>query len=165
MVAAFAHTPVDVSTARAPLPSPLASEVSTTLSVSAGAAYEIFADAIEIPRWLPIVQTARTVSRHADGRPERVAFTRKLERGSLGYTLTYRYDPDTLTVSWTAPETSNVVLTGEARFTPLSMRACLMLYKLVIELPVVDDLITSELDCHPASQVAAEFREHLRRLC
>jgi hypothetical protein len=144
---------------------PLSSEVSTTLTVSAGAAYEIFSDAVEIPRWLPIVQTARTLVRNTDGRPRRVAFTRKLERGSLGYTLEYSYDPSTLTVTWATPAGSNVVLTGEARFVPLSARACLMLYRLVLDLPIVDDLINSELDKHPASQVVAEFREHLRRFC
>ena len=146
-------------------PDPRASEVSTTLTVSAGAAYEIFADAIEIPRWLPIVQTARIIARHADGRPSRVAFTRALERGSLGYTLEYRYDPSALAVAWQTPDGSNVVLHGEARFTALSMRACLMRYRLVIDLPIIDDLILRELDHHPASQVASEFREHLRRLC
>jgi hypothetical protein len=146
-------------------PSAICSEVSTTLTVAAGAAYEIFSDAVEIPRWLPIVQTARTLLRYPDGRPQRVAFTRKLERGSLGYTLEYSYDPTTLTIAWTTPEGSNVVLTGEARFVPLSTRACLMLYRLVIDLPIVDDMVSSELDKHPASHVVAEFREHLRRLC
>ncbi len=146
-------------------PTPLSSEVSTTLTISAGAAYEIFADAVEIPRWLPLLQKARVLSRRHDGRAERVAFTRKLERGSLGYTLEYGYDPSTYTVSWSTPESSNVVLTGEARFVPLSNRACLMLYRLVIELPIVDDLISDELDGHPASLVVSEFREHLRRLC
>ena len=63
------------------------------------------------------------------------------------------------------PEASNVVLAGEARFVPLSTTACLMLYRLVLGLPVVDDLLRSELDRHPASHVVAEFREHLRRLC
>ena len=144
---------------------PLSSEVSTTLTVSGRVAYEIFSDALEIPRWLPIVQTARTLARYPDGRPQRVAFTRKLERGSLGYTLEYRYDPVNLAVAWTTPEASNVVLTGEARFVALSNRACLMLYRLVLDLPVVDDLLSSELDHHPASHVVAEFREHLRRLC
>jgi hypothetical protein len=146
-------------------PSPLSSEVSTTLSVSAGAAFEVFADAIEIPRWLPLVQTARVLTAQGDGRPARVAFTRKLERGSLGYTLEYRYDPSTYTITWATPSTSNVILAGEARFVPLSTRACLMLYRLVLDLPIVDDLISSELDGHPASLVVAEFREHLRRLC
>jgi hypothetical protein len=145
--------------------SPLCSEVSATLIVCAGAAYEIFSDALEIPRWLPIVQAARTLARYPDGRPRRVAFTRTLERGSLGYTLEYRYDPANLLVGWTTPEASNVVLTGEARFVPLSARACLMLYRLVLDLPVVDDRLHGELDRHPASHVVAEFREHLRRLC
>jgi hypothetical protein len=156
-----------MATARAYAPeiTPVVSEVSTTLTVGAATAYEVFADAVEVPRWLPIVQAARVLSRHADGRPERVAFTRKLERGSLGYTLEYTYDPQTLCVVWSTPASSNVVMTGEARFIPLSNRACLMLYRLVLELPIVDDLINSELDRHPASLVVAEFREHLRRLC
>lgn len=145
--------------------SPLSSEVSTTLTVGAGVAYEVFADAVEIPRWLPIVQTARVVSRTPENRPERVAFTRKLERGSLGYTLNYKYDPANLTITWATPATSNVILQGEARFIPLSMRACMMLYRLVLDLPIVDDMINSELDKHPASLVVSEFREHLRRLC
>ena len=143
---------------------PLTSEVSTTLTVSAGAAYEVFADAIEIPRWLPLLQSARIIARREDGRPERVAFTRKLERGSLGYTLEYTYDPSTYTISWTTPTTSSVIMTGEARFVPLSARACLMLYRLVLDLPIVDDLVSHELDGHPASLVVSEFREHLRRL-
>jgi len=151
--------------AYAPPSCPLSSEVSTTLALGAGAAYEIFADAVEIPRWLPIVQKAHTLTRYPDGHPQRVAFTRKLERGSLGYTLEYTYHPTTLTVAWSTPPESNVVLAGEARFVPLSAQACLMLYRLEIDLPIVDELIHSELDKHPASQVVAEFREHLRRLC
>lgn len=151
--------------AYAPQVFPHASEVSTTLSVGAGAAFEIFADIAEIPRWLPLVQAARVVSRQDDGRASRVAFTRRLERGSLGYTLEYTYDPTTYTITWATPKTSNVLLSGEARFVPLSGRACLMLYRLEIDLPIVDDVITGELEGHPASLVVAEFREHLRRLC
>ncbi len=153
-------------TARAisPLISPLTSEVSTTLTVGARAAYEVFTDANEIPRWLPIVQGARVLRHSEDGRPNLVAFTRKLDRGSLGYTLEYAYDPGNLTVNWSTPEGSNIVLSGEAQFVPLSLRACLMLYRVVLELPVVDDLMANELDRHPASVVVAEFREHLRRI-
>lgn len=144
---------------------PLASEVSTTLSVGANEAYEVFADAAEIPRWLPVVQSARVLTRFRDARPHRVAFTRKLERGSLGYTLEYCYEPGALSVGWATPASSNVILTGEARFVPLSNRACLMLYRLVLNLPIVDELIQGEIERHPASFVVAEFREHLRRLC
>jgi hypothetical protein len=144
---------------------PLSSEVSTTLTVNAATAFEVFADAVEIPRWLPLVQTARVLAMHPDGRPWRVAFTRRLERGSLGYTLEYKYEPSTYAIEWRTPATSNVVLQGQARFVPLSMRACLMQYSLILELPIVDDMISSELEGHPASLVVAEFREHLRRLC
>ncbi len=144
---------------------PLSSEVSTTLSVAAGVAFEVFSDVGEVPRWLPILQTSRILERTRDGRAARVQFTRKLERGSLGYTLEYTYDHQNLNVSWTTPPDSNVVLSGEARFVPLSSRACLMLYRLVLELPIVDDMLTNELDGHPASSVVSEFREHLRRLC
>jgi hypothetical protein len=151
--------------AYAPEITPLVSEVSTTLTVGAATAYEVFADAVEIPRWLPIVQAARVLASHPDGRPAKVGFTRRLERGSLGYTLEYSYDPSTLTVLWSTPAASNVVLTGEARFVPLSQRACMMLYRLVLDLPIVDDLVSHELDGHPASLVVSEFREHLRRLC
>lgn len=146
------------------LHNPLASEVSTTLAVSAPEAYELFAEAADVPRWLPLVQRAHVLA-SSDGRATRVAFTRKLERGSLGYTLEYAYEPGAYTITWATSESSNVVLSGEARFVPLSTRACLMMYRLVIELPIVDDLLTGELDGHPASLVVAEFREHLRRVC
>src|SRR5262245_41579822 len=119
-----------MATALAASEQPFSSEVSATLPVSARTAYDVFSDAMEVPRWLPIVQTARVLSRATDGRAVRVAFTRKLERGSLGYTLEYVYDPNALAITWTTPPTSNVVMTGEARFQPLSARACLMFYKL-----------------------------------
>jgi hypothetical protein len=146
-------------------PATKASEVSTTLTLGAAASYGVFTDAAEIPRWLPIVQSARVMTRDRQGRAARVAFTRRLERGSLGYTLEYRYDPIALAVGWTTLPSSNVILAGEARFVPLSTKACLMLYRLHLELPIVDDELHGELDRHPASIVVAEFREHLRRLC
>ena len=102
MATAVAFSPTELS--------PLASEVSTTLTVGAGVAYEVFADAVEVPRWLPLVQTAHVLAQNPDGRAERVAFTRKLERGSLAYTLNYTYDLAALSVSWTTPPTSNIVL-------------------------------------------------------
>src|SRR5262245_27244768 len=86
----FSMTPTAAALASKILP--LSSEVSTTLAVGAGVAYEIFADVVQTPRWLPIVQSAKVLERTAAGRPEKVAFMGKLERGSLGYTLLYRYD-------------------------------------------------------------------------
>jgi hypothetical protein len=132
--------------------------------VGAATAYEVFADVVEVPRWLPLLQSARVLERYEDGHAKRVAFTRRLERGSLGYTLEYTYDPDSHLICWMTPSSSNVVLQGEARFLSLSPRASLMVYRIVLDLPIVDDLVASELDGHPASLVVAEFREHLRRL-
>ena len=145
--------------------SPMSSEVSTTLPVSAGVAYEVFADAIETPRWLPVVQSARVMARTADGRPARVSFMGKLERGSLGYTLSYTYDVKSLIVSWTTDASSSIVIAGEARFLPLSARACLLVYRLSMEIPMVAEWSDSAYECHPASAVVADFREHLKRLC
>ena len=67
-----------------PVVAPLTSEVSTTLSVGAGVAYEVFADAIEVPRWLPIIQTAKVLARTPEHRPAKVAFTRntRIDRGA-----------------------------------------------------------------------------------
>lgn len=145
--------------------SPLTSEVSTTLGLSAAAAFEIFTDAAELPRWLPLIQTARVLSHFPDGRPAKVAFVRRLARGSIGYTLEYTYNVPELVVAWQTAATSNVVLGGEARFVALSTRACLLTYRLALGLPVRDGHTSDEVDYHPASLVVAEFREHIRRLC
>jgi hypothetical protein len=161
--ASFDPVPAPVRSAAAH-PAAQFSEGSTTLSLGAGAAYEIFSDPLEVPRWLPMIQSARTLSREGCGRPRRVAFVRRLDRGSLGYTLEYRYAPAMWKVAWTTSERSSVVLRGDARFAPLSARACLMRYRLVLDLPIVGDP-SRAIDHHPAALVIAEFREHLRRFC
>ena len=143
---------------------PLCSEVSTTLPVSSGVAYEVFADVGETPSWLPMVQTARVVSRNAQGRPTKASFLARLARASIGYTLEYTYDTPGLVVSWCTPATSSVLVSGEARFVSLSTQACLMSYRLVMDLPLNPDFSHSLYDGHPASAVVADFREHLRRI-
>ena len=140
------------------------SEVSTTLSVGAGVAFEIFTDVVQTPRWLPVVQSARVLERGVDGRATVVSFLGRLERGSIGYTLHYHYDPQNLTVSWRTAEDSSVVLEGEVRFLPLSARACLMVYRLTMELPMTGGWSDPAYEGHPASAAVADFREHLKRL-
>jgi hypothetical protein len=141
---------------------PLTSEISTTLPVSANVAYEVFADAVETPRWLPLVQSATIITRHPDGRPSRVGFTAKVDRGSMTYSLDYSYDPKTLCVSWRNLTQSNMILSGEARFVHLSNRASLMLYRLDVDQPVGQ--WDESQDGNLASAVVADFREHLRRI-
>jgi hypothetical protein len=149
--------------AAADLP-PVSTEVAATLSVRAGRAYELFVDAGETPRWLSVVQSAHVLDRDAAGRPLRVAFRAAFERASLGYVCHYRYRPADLHVAWTTSSDSALCVEGEARFTALSDRACLMTYRLALELPVTRAWLEQHYDGHAASAVVGDFREHLRRL-
>lgn len=149
--------------AAADLP-PTSTEVAATLSVRAGLAYEIFADAGETPRWLSVVQSAHVLERDGHGRALRVAFRAAFDRASLGYVVRYSYRPDDLVVSWSTEGDSAICVEGEARFTALSERACLMTYRLTLELPVTRSWLEQHYDGHAASAVVGDFREHLRRI-
>ena len=135
---------------------PTTTEVSATLPVGARTAFEAFADVAQTPRWLTAVQSARIASTDENGRPLLVAFLARLERATIGYSLTYRWDPTDLSISWTTPDGATVQIAGNVRFTPLSTRACLMHYQLSLELPFETEW--------SSAAVASEFREHLRRL-
>jgi hypothetical protein len=143
---------------------PITTEVSATLPVGAGTAFEAFADVSQTPRWLSIVQSARVVRFDDDGRPTSVAFLARLERGIIGYSLAYRWDPTDLTVAWTTPDGATIHISGDCRFSPLSSRACLMHYRLSLELPFDTDWAGVGYAGNAAATVASEFREHLRRL-
>jgi hypothetical protein len=150
--------------AAADLPPVSSTEVAATLSVRAGLAYDIFADAGETPRWLSVVQSAHVLERDAAGRPLRVAFRASFDRAILGYVLHYAYRPDDLVVSWTTAAASAMRVEGEARFAALSDRACLMTYRLTLDLPVTTDWLEEHYDGHAASAVVGDFREYLRRM-
>lgn len=142
---------------------PVSTEVATTLPVGADAAYQVFADVAETCRWLSVVQSARVLTRDAAGRPRDVAFRAAFDRATLGYTVRYDYRPDDLTVRWSTAAGSAIRVDGEARFAPLSPRACLMTYRLGLELPVSRAGLEAHYDGHAASAVVGDFREHLRR--
>lgn len=142
---------------------PVSTEVATTLPVRAEVAFEVFADAGETPRWLSVVQSARVLRRTAEGRPLQVSFRASFERATLGYLVTYDYRPAELTIRWSTEAGSAIRVDGEARFAPLSPRACLMTYRLALELPVSQASIERHYDGHAASAVVGDFREHLRR--
>lgn len=149
--------------AAADLPPP-STEVAATLAVRAGLAFELFCDAAETPRWLSVVQSAHVLERDDAGRPVRVAYRASFERAIIGYVLHYRYRPDELTVSWATSRDSALCVEGEARFAALSERACLMTYRLTLDLPVTRDLLEEHYDGHAASAVVGDFREYVRRL-
>ena len=86
-----------------------------------------------------------------------------IRSANLGYRVTYDYRPAELTVRWSTDDGSAIRVDGEARFAPLSPRACLMTYRLALELPVSRAQIERHYDGHAASAVVGDFREHLRR--
>ena len=143
---------------------PVTTEVSATLPAGAGTAFEAFGDVAQTPRWLSVVQSARVVRLDPTGRPLTVAFLARLERATIGYSLTYRFDPTDLAIAWTTPGGASVRISGDVRFTPLSARACLMHYRLSIELPFESEWANASFGGNAAAAVASEFREHLRRL-
>jgi hypothetical protein len=151
---ATAATPDDVL-------KPMTTTASATLPVAAEVAFEVFADAAETPRWLPVLHAARVLERTDDGRARRVAFVGRLERGSIGYTLEYTFDDDALTVTWQSGPDAAVQVRGEATFASLSRSACLMTYSVSISAPV-GPWSDPSYEHHPASSVVTSFREHLR---
>jgi uncharacterized membrane protein len=130
--------------------------------VAAEVAFEAFADAAATPRWLPVLHAARVLERNRDGRPGRVAFVARLERGSVGYTLDYTFDADALVVSWRSAAGAALQVRGEATFAALSPTACLMSYSVAIAAPL-GPWSDPSYEHHPASSVVTSFREHLRR--
>lgn len=151
-----------VRAAAASMP-PITSEVAVTLPVAAREAFEVFSDVAETPRWLRVVQAATVLDRHDDGRARTVSFRAAFDRATIGYVVTYRHDPAALTVTWATRRGALVRVEGEARFVELTPRACLMTYRLSLELPVSQDWLEDHYDGHAASAVVGDFREHLRR--
>jgi uncharacterized membrane protein len=143
---------------------PITTEVSATLPVGAGTAFEAFGDVTRTPRWLSVLQSVRVVKNDEHGRPLLVAFLARLERATIGYSLEYRWDETDLTVAWSTPEGSSVHIVGDVRFTPLSTRACLMHYRLSLELPFRSEWANASFGGNAAAAVASEFREYLRTI-
>lgn len=138
-------------------------ELTTALPVAAGLAYELFADVEALPIWLTIVRSVRVVSRSAEGRPRQVACMAALERGTIGYTVDYGFDDLTCRVTWSTRGGSSIQVAGEARFSPLGERACMMYYRLGLSLPSVGTWGDPSFDGHAASAVMHDFRDYVRR--
>jgi hypothetical protein len=144
---------------------PITTEVSATLPVSAELAFDAFSDVAGTPQWLSILQSARVARFDTEGRPQVVAFLARLERATVGYSLHYQWDEATHSVSWSTPEGGSVLITGDAQFTPLSTHACLLHYRLTMELPFDGVWVNESFTGNAAATVASEFREYLRGLC
>jgi len=154
----FANEDIDVDL----LP---AQTVASTLPLNAEQAYQIFCDIEALPNWVSIVKSTSVLEWTGAGRAKRVAFLSRLKGASIGYTLEYEYDEEDLTARWCTKRGSATTVRGRVRFTPLGDKACLMEYKLLLELPAGalpswDDPI---YDDNAASAVVNEFREYIGR--
>lgn len=142
-----------------------AQTVASTLPINADKAYEIFNDIEAVPNWVSIVKSISVLEWTGSGRPKRAAYLSRLKGASIGYTLQYEYDEDDLTARWYTKRGSATNVRGRVRFTPLGDKACLMEYKLLLDLPAGalpswDDPI---YDHNAASAVVNEFREYIQR--
>ena len=140
--------------------------LSTSLPVNARKAYDAFCDIESAPRWVSVVKSVRILSWNAAGRAKRAAFLARLQNGSIGYTLHYRYNEREKIISWGTAPGSMTLVAGRAQFIPLGDRATLMQYQLTLELP--EDALPPWEDPffsgHATSVVMNDFREYVTRL-
>jgi hypothetical protein len=139
--------------------------LTSTLPLSATAAYEMFCEIDRVPEWLSVARSARVLEWDDMDRPLRVAFRAEVQRGLVGYTLHYTYCSDRLEVSWTTHSSCGTKVAGSARFTPLGPKACMIHYELIDDLaggklPEWDDPF---FESHAASAVVAGFRDWIKR--
>jgi uncharacterized membrane protein len=140
--------------------------VATTLPVPAGEAFETFCDLESTPRWVSVVQSVKLLARDASGRPTRAAFIARLEGASIGYTLSYSYDEARRRIAFTTAEGSTTAVSGHAEFMPLGDRACLVQYRLSLQLPAeaLPEWEDPFFSGHAASVVMNDFRDYILRL-
>lgn len=140
--------------------------LSTSLPVNVRQAWDAFCDIESAPRWVSVVKSVRILSWNGSGRPKRAAFLARLQNGSIGYTLHYRYNEREKVVSWGTAPGSMTLVAGRAQFIPLGDRATLMQYQLTLELP--EDALPPWEDPffsgHATSVVMNDFREYVTRL-
>jgi len=144
-----------------------ASEVlSTSLPLDAATAYDAFCDVESIPLWLSLVHSVRVLARTGAGRPASVAFVGRLQQGTIGYTLFYRYSEDERVVAWGTDPGATTLVAGRAQFIPLGERATLMQYQLALDLPggALPPWADPFLSGHATSVVMNDFREYVIRV-
>lgn len=140
--------------------------LSTSLPVNVKQAWDAFCDVESSPRWVSVVKSVRILSWTASGRAKRAAYLARLQNGSIGYTLHYRYSERDKIVSWGTAPGSMTLVAGRAHFIPLGDRATLMQYQLTLELP--EDALPPWEDPffsgHATSVVMNDFRDYVTRL-
>jgi uncharacterized membrane protein len=139
--------------------------LSTTVPVSAERAFELFCDLRRAPEWVSVVRSVQILAEDSRGYPTRVAFLAVLERATIGYTLTYRPNPDKLSVSWESEPDGSVIVRGRAEFSPLGPKASMLHYQLQLDVPAgtLPSWGDPFFDGHAASAVIGDFRDFVHR--
>lgn len=127
--------------------------------------YALFADIERTPEWLRVIRSAVVTERDRHARPRRVAFLARLKRATIGYSCLYRYRADDLRVAWTTVDGASIRVRGHAQFQALGGKACLMTYRLEVDLgsnglPAFDDAL---FDAHASSATLSDFRDFVIR--
>ena len=125
--------------------------------------YALFCDLERIPEWLSVIRSVSVTSRDGRGRPRDVAFLARLERGTVGYTLTYRIREAERWLCWATAETSSICIAGFAQFSPLGPDACLMSYSVAMDLGGLHRWSDPGFDANATSAVMADFRDFVSR--
>lgn len=143
---------------------PLTNVMSVSLPISANEAFDLFCDSGRVHEWMTVVRSSQVIARGSIGRPQQTAFIAQLERSSLGYTMHYEYDDETLTIRWCNGPANTTRISGSAHFTRLKPDSCMMHYELNMDsdttLPSWGDAM---FNAHPASSVLCDFREFVAR--
>ncbi len=138
--------------------------ITVRLQRPAAYCYHRFCQVDDVPTWLWVVGGAVVHRRDELGRALEVDFMGHLERASVGYSLSYRYDDGKMAVTWSNRNAEGAVkaLAGSARFIPEGDGACRLRYTLKSELsgtlPHWDDRLYQS---RPAEAVVLDFCEWL----
>lgn len=136
--------------------------LTATLPVPAIHAFDCFADLEALPAWLPIIRRVHVHRRDGLDRPTLVSFLAGLDRGTIGYSLRYDYQPEVLGIRWSTPADTNLRVSGWVRFASLGPAACLMEYQLRVDRDGLPSWRDPVFDQHAPSAVLCHFREYIR---
>lgn len=104
-------------------------EATADLACPAARAWDLLADVMQTPAWVPGLAEARVIEGDA-ARPQVVQFVSMPSTGSLEYSLRYSYDDATRTLRWTPVGADARGVEGEARIEALDGDRCRLRYQL-----------------------------------
>ena len=142
---------------------PSAEWLTVALPRQADQCYELFCNVERIPEWLQVVRTAVVRKRDRLNRAREVSFLARLERATIGYTLTYAYRSGERWLGWRTPDDSSITVAGFGQFSPLGERSCLMTYALTLEMGELPGWDDPMFQGHAASASLSDFRDYVIR--